>query len=80
MGENRASGEGILGGFVWEEALCNEDDHPAIVQNTVRLHSFYSDKLKCVHSRSFGYNKSKFNFNPKSGLMVKRINGEKNYA
>ncbi|HEX7482545.1 MAG TPA: hypothetical protein VF350_03665 [Candidatus Bathyarchaeia archaeon] len=80
MGENRASGEGILGGFVWEEALCNEDDHPAIVQNTVRLYSFYSDKLKCVHSRSFGYSKSKFNFNLEAGLIVKRITGEKNYA
>jgi len=80
MGENRASGEGILGGFVWEEALCNEDDHLETVKNTVRLHNFCPDKLKCVHSRSFGYNKSKFNFNLEAGLMVRRINGEKNHA
>ena len=80
MGENRASGEGILGGFAWEEVRCVEDDYLSITQITVRLHSFYSDKLKCVHCRSFGCNKGKFNFNLEAGLKVKRINGEKNYA
>lgn len=78
MGENRASGEGILGGFVGE-VRCDEDGHLLITQNTVRLHSFYVDKLKCVHSKSVGYNKCKFNFNLEETLMVKSINGEKNY-
>jgi len=49
MGENRASGEGILGGFVGEGVRCNEDDYPSFVQNTVRLYSFYSDKFNaCI--------------------------------
>jgi hypothetical protein len=78
MGENRASGEGILGGFVGE-VRCVEDSHLSITQNTVRLHSFYADKLKCVHSKSVGYNKCKFNFNLEATLMVKSTNGEKNY-
>lgn len=45
MGENRASGEGILGGFDGEEVRCNEDDYPSYVQNAVCLRSFYSDKF-----------------------------------
>jgi hypothetical protein len=80
MGENRASGEGILDGFVWEEASCNEDDHPSIVQNTVRLHSFQVDKLKCIHITSITYNKCKFDFNLEAALMVKRLKGDTNYA
>ncbi len=79
MGENRASGEGIFGGFVGEEVHFVEDGHLLITQNTVRLHCFYADKLKCVHSKSVGYNKCKFNFNLEATLMVKSINGEKNY-
>ena len=80
MGENRASGEGILGGFVWEEVRCFEDDYLSITQITVRLDSFFSDKLKCVQCRSFGYNKSEVDFNLEAGLIVKGVNGEKNYA
>jgi hypothetical protein len=80
MGENRASGEGILGDFVWKEVRRGEDDYLSISQNTIRLYSFLSDKLKCVHCRSFGYNKGKFIFNLEAGLTVKRMNGEKNYA
>ena len=79
MGENRASGEGIIGGFILKEAYCIEDDYPSITQNTVRLNSFCADKLKCVHSKSFGYNICKFNFNLEAALLVKSINGEKNY-
>jgi len=78
MGENRASGEGILCGFLGE-VRCVEDDQLSIEQNDVRLHSFYIDKLKCVHSKSVGYNKCKFNFNLETALMVKSITGEKNY-
>ena len=78
MGESRANGEGILCGFVGE-VRCVEDDHLSITQNNIRLHSFYIDKLKCVHSKSVGYNKCKFNFNLETALMVKSITGEKNY-
>ena len=80
MGENRASGEGILGGFILKEARYIEDDYPSITQNTVRLNSFCADKLKCVHSKSSGYTMCKVNFNLEAALMVKSINGEKNYA
>ena len=79
MGESRASGEGILCSFVGE-VRCVEDDLLSIKQNNVLLHSFYADKLKCVHSKSVGYNKCKFSFDLEAALMVKRINGEKNYA
>jgi hypothetical protein len=78
MGENRASGEGILCGFVGE-VRCVKDDHLSITQYTFHLHNFYADKLKCVHSESVGYNKCKFNFNLDAALKVKSINGEKNY-
>jgi hypothetical protein len=78
MGKSRASGEGILCGFVGE-VRCVEDDHLPIKPNNVYLHSFYGDKLKCVHSKSVGYNKCKFDFNLEVALMVKSINGEKNY-
>jgi hypothetical protein len=80
MGENRTSGEGILGGFVWKEVRYEGDDYLSIMQNIARLCSFDSDKLKCVQSRFLGYNKSKFNFNLEKGLMAKKLNGEKNYA
>jgi hypothetical protein len=78
MGESGAGGEGILCGFVGE-VRCVEDDNLPIKQNNVRLHIFYGDKLICVHSKSVGYNKCKFNFNLEAALMVKSINGEKNY-
>jgi hypothetical protein len=78
MGESRASGEGILCDFVGEVRWV-EDDHLSITQNNFHLHSFYADKLKCVFSKSVGYNKCKFNFNLETALMVKSINGEKNY-
>jgi hypothetical protein len=77
MGESRASGEGILCGFV--EVRFVEDDHLPIEPNNDHLHSFYGDKLKFVHSKSVGYNKCKFYFNLEAALMVKSINGEKNY-
>jgi hypothetical protein len=78
MGESRARREGILCGFVGEVRFV-EDDHLSIKPNNVRLHSFYGDKLKCVHSKSVGYNKCKSDFNLKAALMVKSINGAKNY-
>ena len=78
MGESRARGEGILCGFVGEVRWV-EDDHLSITQNNVRLYSFYADKLKCVQSKVVGYGKCKFNFNLEAALMVKSINGEKNY-
>jgi hypothetical protein len=78
MGESRASGESILCGFV-REVRCVEDDHLSIKQYNVRLHSFYEDKFKCGHSKFVEYDKCKFSFNLKVALMVKSINGEKNY-
>ena len=80
MGENRACGEGILGGFTWKEVRCIEDDYLSITQNNVRLHRFCIDKYKSVHSKSSEYNIRNFHFNLKMGLMVKTKNGEKNYA
>jgi hypothetical protein len=80
MGENRASGEGILGGFALKEVRYAEDDCLSINQITARLHSFYDDKFKCVHSKSSWYNKCNSNHSLETGLMVKIINGEKNYA
>jgi hypothetical protein len=79
MGENRASGEGILDGFVGEEVRCAEDDQLQIVQSTVRLNSFCIDKLKCVHYPFSGCNKCNSNFNLEATYMVKSINGEKTY-
>ena len=78
MGESRASGEGILCGLVGEVRRV-EDDHLSIKQNNARLHSFYEDKFKGVHNKFVGYHKCKFNFNLEAALMVKSINGEKNY-
>ena len=78
MGEDRASGEGVLCGFVIGEVSYVKDDRMSIILNTVRLHSFYADKLKCVHSMSFEYNKCKIKFNPEVALMVKTIKGVKN--
>lgn len=80
MGENRASGEGILGGFAWKEVRYTEDDYLSITQNTVRLHSFCIDKHKCVHSKSSKYNICNSHYNLEIGLMVETKNGEKNYA
>jgi hypothetical protein len=79
MGENRAKGELILGGFVGEEACYVKGDHLSITQNTVYLHNFSADKLKCVQSKPFGYNMFKFSLTLEAALMVKCMNGEKNY-
>jgi hypothetical protein len=79
MGKNRASGEGIIGDFVWKEVLHIEDEYLSIMQNTVHLYSLSVDKLKFVHSKSFEYKKYQFIFNLEANLMVKKIIGEKNY-
>jgi hypothetical protein len=79
MGENRAKGEFILGSFIGEEACYVEDDHLSITQNTACLHSFYADNLKCVQSKTFGYNKFKSSSTLEAALMVKSVNGDRNY-
>ncbi len=80
MGETRASGEGILGGLFGKEACCAKDDYLSIAQNIAYLHSFSADKLKYVHSEAFGYNKCKFSIILEEALMIKTMNGEKNYG
>ncbi len=78
MGENRASGEGILCGFIIGEVVYVKDESMLIMLNIVHLHSFCADKLKSVHSMSFDYNKCKIKINFEAALMVKTIIGEKN--
>ncbi len=77
MGENRASGEGILCGFIIGEVGYVEDEHLSIMLNTVHLYSFCVDNLKSVHGMSFDYNKCKIKFNLEAALMVKTIRREK---
>jgi hypothetical protein len=77
MGENSASGEGILGGVAWKGAHCVKGDNLSIKQNSVYMHSIYLDKVKYVHSKRFGYNKCEFIH--EVALMVKLTNGEKKY-
>ena len=79
MGENRASGESIIGDFIREEACCVKDDHLSITQNTAYLHSFYADKFKYVHRKPLGYNRCKFSSTLEAALMVKSMNGENKY-
>jgi hypothetical protein len=75
MGENRASLEAILGGFV-ERACCVKNDYLSNTPKVACLHSFCSDNLKCVHSKSVGYNWCKSSF----ASEEKNMNGEKNYG
>jgi hypothetical protein len=69
MGENRVSGESILGKLVGEEAFCLGDFHLSITQNTAYLNNLY-----------FGYEKCKFGSIHIVDLMIKSMNGEKKYA
>jgi hypothetical protein len=80
MGEKRASGEGMLVGFIGEEAFCVGDAHLLTTQNTVNLQSFYADNLKYFQSKPFGYNKCKFSLTLEAALMIKSTNGEKKYG
>ena len=79
MGDNRASGEGILGGFVIEVCYV-KDNRMSSALNAVHLHSFFTDKSKYVHNKPFVYSMCKFKINLETTLMVKNINGEKNCA
>jgi hypothetical protein len=79
MGEKRARREGILDGFVWGEVHCMKDCRLSITQNTIHLHSFYTDKLISVHYRFAGYNKCNSNFNLEATLITKNMNGDKTY-
>ena len=79
MGENRASGEGILGDFFIEVRYV-KDSCMLIMLNTVHFHSFYAEKSKYVHIKSFGYGKCEYKINLAKAIMIKNINGDKNYA
>ena len=68
MGENRASGESILGELVGEEACCIEDDHLSISQNVAYLHSFMQINLNMFTAEPFGYNKCKFGSDPRGSF------------
>jgi hypothetical protein len=55
MGETRASGEGILGGFLGKVACCAEDDYLSTAKIFGYLNSFKANKLKYVHGEAVGY-------------------------
>ena len=68
MGENRVKREGTLGKLV-EKACCLGDSYLSITQNTVNLNDL-----------NFGYKECKFGSIHSVALMIKNMNGEKNYA
>ena len=80
MGETRASGEGILGGFWGKGARCAEDDYLLTAKNFSYLNSFNANKLKYVHGEAFGYKICKLNMILEEALMTKTIKGEPNYG
>ena len=82
MGETRASGEGILGGFLGKGACRTEDDYLSTTQNFGYLNSFNANKLKYVHGEAFGYKICKLNMILEEALMIKHKsnNGEMSIA
>jgi len=70
MGEISAKGEGILGGYVENEAVLHEDTCLSIRGIFAFLCSLVSDKLKYVQSEACAYNKCKFSTTHGAALMV----------
>jgi hypothetical protein len=79
MGENRAIGQSILGGFTKEEAYFVKDGHRSFKENLACLHSFDVDKFKYVQGKAFDYNKCKFRTDSEAALMI-GVNREKEYG
>ena len=79
MGEKRARGEGILGGFVENEVCLMKDERPLNPLIFVHLYSFRPAKFKYAHGQALGYNQGKFSSTLEATLMIKNVNGEKKY-
>jgi len=71
MGEISAKGEGILGGYVQNEAVLHEDTCLSIGGIFAFLRSIDSDKLKYVQSEACAYNKCNFSTTHRAALMFK---------
>jgi len=80
MGETRASGEGILGGFFGDGACCAKDDYLSMAPNFGYLNSFNANKFIYVHGKAFGYKICKLSIIPEEALVMKKMNGEKKYG
>ena len=70
MGEISAQGEGILGGYVENEAVLHEDTCLSIRGVFAFLRSLDSDKLKYVQSEACVYDKCEFSTTHRETLMV----------
>jgi len=80
MGENRASGEGTLEGFLGEGARYAKEDYLPIASNFGYLNSFSANKLKYVHGKAFGYKICKLSIIPEEPIVVEKMNGETKYG
>ncbi len=80
MGETRASGDSLIGGFLEEGACCITDDYLLLAPNFGYLNSFNANKLKYVHSKAFGYKICKLSIIPEEALVIKKMNGETKYG
>jgi hypothetical protein len=70
MGEISAKGEGILGGYVENEAVLHENMCLSIRGIFAFLPSLNSDKLKYVQSEACDYDKCKFSTTHGAALIV----------
>jgi hypothetical protein len=70
MGEIRAKGEGILGGYVGNEAVLHKDTCLSIRRISTFLCGPDSDKFKYIQSEACSYDKCKFSTTQRAALMV----------
>jgi len=78
MGEISARGEGILGGYIGNQAVLHADTCFSIKDNFALLYSFYLDNLKYFQDKPVDYNMRKFSTTQGAPLMVESMGAKKN--
>jgi hypothetical protein len=77
MGDINAKGQGILGGYIENQAVLHADTCFSIKENFALLHSYYSDNLKYFQEKPVVHNKRKFSTTQGAPLIVESIGARK---
>jgi hypothetical protein len=73
MGDISANCEGILGGYIENQAVLHADTCFSIRENFALLNSYFSDNLKYFQEKPVDYNKREFGTIQGAPLIVENM-------